>query len=231
MRIMSYIDVAAPVKSAKNCTSIKVTYCSLFWLFMFGSVAGFMLEGLWCVVRKGAWENHSATIWGPFCIIYGFGAIAVYLISSKLETKNLAMQYVFFSATGAMVEYFGSLIQEVVLGSTSWDYSNDFMNIGGRISLQTTLVWGTLGIVFVHLVFPTLVRLLGRMEGRFWLIGCIVLSVFMAVNILMSAVAILRWKDRLTEHSSPSNAFEQFLDENYSNDTMEKIYPNMRFSR
>ena len=227
---MDYTAIDLPVKSAKEYTSHKITYGSLFWLFLFGSIAGFILEGLWCILRKGAWESHSATLWGPFCIIYGFGAITVYLISLALKRKNLPLQFVLFSAAGALVEYFGSLFQELVFGSTSWDYSSHFMNIGGRVSLQMTLIWGVLGIAFVRFVFPALVRLLGKMEGRLWRIGCIAFSGFMAVNILLSA-AVMRWKDRLTDNTPPSNAFEQFLDKTYGNNAMEKNYPNMKFTK
>lgn len=52
----------------------------------------------------------------------------------------------------------------------------------------------------------------------------------MAVNLLLSAAAVMRWRDRLTNNTSPTNAFEQFLDETYHNGAMEQIYPNMKFS-
>lgn len=51
----------------------RMNYASLFWVFMAGSVLGFIVEGLWCVLRKGAWENHVATVWGPLCLVYGVG--------------------------------------------------------------------------------------------------------------------------------------------------------------
>lgn len=205
------------------------TYCSLFWLFLFGSVAGFILEGFWCILQKGAWESHSSTVLGPFCIIYGFGAAAVYLISMVLKGENLLLQFFLFSVSGALVEYFGSFFQEIVFGSTSWDYSNHFMNIDGRVSLQMTLTWGVLGTIFVQLVFPLSVRLLGKMEGGFWQIGCVMLSVFTLANLLLSAAAVMRWKDRLTDDTPTANAFKQFLDETYNNDFMKKHYPNMKF--
>ncbi len=129
-----------------------------------------------------------------------------------------------------MVEYLGSLFQKIDFGSTSWDYGSHFMNIGGRVSLQMTLIWGVLGIAFMWLVFPTLVQLLGKMENRFWRVGCIALSVFMAVNLLLSAATVMRWRERITDNSPPANAFEQFLDETYDNEAMEKNYPNMKFS-
>ncbi len=93
------------------------TYCSLFWLFLFGSVVGFVLEGLWCILKKGTWESHSATVLGSFCIIYGFGAVAVYLISMVLKGENLLLQFFLFSVSGALVEYFGSLCSPCLFGS------------------------------------------------------------------------------------------------------------------
>lgn len=153
------------------------TYCSLFWLFLFGSVAGFILEGFWCILQKGAWESHSSTVLGLFCIIYGFGAAVVYLISMVLK--------------------------------------------GGK---STVTIFPLL-----QPVFPLLARLLGKMEGGFWQIGCVMLSLFTLANLLLSAAAVMRWKDRLTDDTPTANAFKQFLDETYNNDFMKKHYPNMKF--
>ena len=49
----------------------------------------------------------------------------------------------------------------------------------------------------------------------------------MAVNLLLLSAAVMRWKDRLTDNLSAANAFEQYLDEAYENEAMEKNYPNM----
>ena len=146
----------------------KVSYASLFWLFLIGSVTGFVLEGLWCIVRKGHWESRTATVWGPFCVIYGVGAVAVDLLAVLLRGRHPVQQFLAFSASGAAVEYFGSLFQERCFGTFSWDYSQDFLNLGGRVSLQTALVWGALGLLFVWLAFPGISRLLQRMRGRAW---------------------------------------------------------------
>ena len=222
---------ASTKKAAKKYAAVSITYRSLFWLFLLGSVAGFVLEGLWCILEKGAWENHSATIWGPFCVIYGFGAAAVYLLTAVLKGKSLWFQFVLFSVTGALVEYFGSLFQEIVYHSTTWDYSDHFMNFEGRVSLLMSLIWGVLGIAFVRFAFPPLVRLLEKMEGKFWRIVCMALSVFMAVNLLLSSAAVVRWRDRLMDHAPAANAFEQFLDSICDNGFMEKNYSNMKFLR
>ena len=220
-------------QAGDNSTSVKgdkknFTYSALFLLFLFGSIAGFIFEGVWCVFRKGHWENHSALVWGPFCIVYGIGAVAVYLLSGCLNKKNWPLQFLTFSLSGGMVEYFTGLFQEHVFGSISWDYSKHWLNIGGRVSLKMALLWGVLGILFVHFIYPYLSRLLNKCRGRISKIACIILTVFMAANLLVSSVAVLRWRER-TNDMPPSNKVEEILDQFYDDETMKEIYTNMRF--
>lgn len=216
--------------SIKKKEHEKITYGSLFWLFLFGSVVGFVIEGLWSIYRKGNWESHSTLVLGYFCIIYGFGAVAIYLVSALLKGKNLLLQFVVFALAGSAVEYLGSLFQEVVFGSASWDYSGYFMNLNGRICLQMTINWGILGVAFGHFVFPAIVRLLEKTENKAWHVACVLLSVFMLFNFVLSSAAVLRWRERLVDKQMPSNALEQFLDDNYDDEAMRKNYPNLKFS-
>lgn len=168
--------VTRPKAYEKPMADAAPAYAELFYLFLVGSVCGFILEGLWCVLKKGAWESHTATVWGPFCIIYGIGAVLIYLLSGPLAKKPLLIQFLAFSAAGSVVEYFTSLLQEMCFGSTSWDYSSQFLNLDGRVSLKMSLIWGVLGISFMRWVFPGIHRSLCRMKGSGWNIVCAALS-------------------------------------------------------
>lgn len=216
-------------RKREETAAASVSYSTLLWLFVIGSAVGFVLEGLWCVLRTGRWESHSATIWGPFCIIYGVGAVAVYLLSAFLKNRGVLLQFAVFTVSGAAVEYFGSLIQEIVLGSVSWDYSDHALNIGGRVSLQMALLWGVLGILFMRLLFPLLSRLFAKMRGKGWRVACVCVSVFMAVNLLVTAAAVTRWRSR-TEGAAPASAAAQWLDAAYDDRTMAALFPNMTFT-
>lgn len=206
----------------------KIRYSTLFWLFMLGSVVGFVLEGFWCILTKGHWEHHAATVWGPFCIIYGFGAVAIALLSALLNNKSLPVRFVAFAVSGAAVEYFGSLFQELCFGSVSWDYSKHVLNLGGRISLKMALMWGVLGFAFMRFAFPHVNRLLEKMKGRGWQAACIGMTVFMTVNLLVTCAAVTRWKARMTG-AQASHPVAQWLDNTYDNQTMAKLFPNMQF--
>ena len=194
-----------------------------------GQCGRFCAGGPVCVLCKGHWEHHSATVWGPFCLIYGIGAVAVYLLSVVLKSKNLLVQFGVFTVYGAAVEYFGSLFQELCFGSVSWDYSEHMLNLGGRVSLKMAFMWGVLGIVFMRFAFPWISRLLEKMKGTGWRIACVAMTVFMAVNLLVTSAAITRWRTRAAGEPA-NNPVAQWLDNTYGDETMTRLFPNMQFT-
>ena len=203
-------------------------YEELFWVFFLGSILGFVIEGLWHIVLTGEWIDHSATVVGPFCTVYGIGAVAAFLVARVLPRRAVGLLFVAFALTGGAVEYFTSLFQERTFGSVSWDYSSHTLNLGGRVSGQMAILWGFLGMVFVGLIYPALTRLLRRMHTQRWHIFCIACSIFMAFNLAVSASAILRWKER-GAGLPPSNRWETYLDETYPDARMEYVYCDMHF--
>lgn len=203
-------------------------YEELFWVFFFGSILGFLIEGLWHIVLTGEWVDHSATVVGPFCTVYGVGAVAVFVVAKFLPRRSIVLQFLAFAITGGAVEYFTSLFQERTFGSVSWDYSSHTLNLGGRVSGQMAILWGFLGMVFVGLIYPTLTRLLRRVHTQRWHVFCVACSVFMAFNLIISASAIFRWRER-AERLPPSNKWEAYLDDTYPDSVMEYVYSDMRF--
>ncbi|MBE6590059.1 MAG: hypothetical protein E7643_07750 [Ruminococcaceae bacterium] len=198
------------------------------WIFLAGSVIGFVLEGIWSILLHGAWENHASTVWGPFCIIYGIGMVLMYVLSIYVEAKPLPVRFLSFAVTGSLLEYVASLFQELAFGSVSWNYEGQLLNVNGRISLRMTLIWGLLGVLFSSFVFPFFARILEKTHVHGWQIACACLCGFMLVNLFMSAAAVLRWRER-GESQAPSNAFEEYLDGNYGDARMERTFSNLKF--
>lgn len=195
---------------------------------MAGSVVGFVVEGIWCVMTKGGWQNHSATVRGPFCIVYGFGLIAIYIISVLTKEQHPAVRFMLFAVTGSAIEFCASLFQELCFGSYSWNYSKQFLNIGGRISLKMTVMWGILGVLCSYLLMPPLRKAFDNMQNRFWRVVCVALTVFMAADLALTSAAVLRWRARLQDVPA-SNRVERILDDRYDDETMGKIFSNLVF--
>ena len=212
----------------QNTMTKPIAYENMFWLFMIGSVLGVILEGIWCLIRTGHWETHVVSMWGPFCIIYGFGAVGLYLGSVRLKNKSLITQFLVFSLIAAVFEYACSWVLEYWLHMKAWDYSRHFLNIEGRVSLKMTVLWGALGIVFSRWLVPVIDKMFDRMQAKFWKAACIFMSVFLAVNLSLTAMCLVRWRDR-HEGITPKNRVERVIDETYDDNKMEKRFCEWSF--
>lgn len=209
-------------------TAHQPTVMSTFWLIMFGSVLGFLIEGIWCRFKYGHWQSHPATVWGPFSLVYGIGAAAVYLTASAVQDLGLAGQFLCFFFCGTAVEYACSWFQEVFLKSSSWDYSTYKFNIGGRVSLRMSIFWGILGVLFAQYLLSPLTLHLDRMTGPFWEAAFCLSSLFMAVNLMVSAAALLRWRRRVMGEPAQYIA-DAWLDAHFDNARMKRLYSNQEF--
>ncbi len=197
----------------------------LFFIFMFGSVFGTIYEDILIYLQQGIWMVHRGVIYGPFNVIYGFGAALMCWVLFRKNSNNWQI-FGLSALLGGAVEYLLSLGQEIFTGTTSWDYSNQFLNFAGRTSVPIMLVWGVMGIVLVKVFYPVLSGLIERIprnvgEPLFW-----VLLVFMIINCLVSWTAIIR--QNLRHHDVPPlTPIGQFYDEYYNDTFLEKYFPNM----
>lgn len=205
----------------------KLAYSDLFWIFMFGSLLGFVLEGIWHTLRKGYWESHTGTVWGPFCVIYGFGAVVLYLIAAFVETDNILVIFILSALAGSLAELLAGLFQQTAFGTYSWNYSGHILNLKGKISLEMGIMWGMLGTLFIKFALPGINHVLDLTHTDGWNIVVLLFSVFMVVNLAVTGAALTRWKHR-AEGKIAENAVENFIDEHWNNEKMQKIFPNMK---
>lgn len=206
-----------------------VTYSNLFWLFLGGSLFGVLLEGIFCAVRYGRWETHTVAVWGPFCILYGIGAAGLYIGAVLFEKESRIIQFIVFSVIATAVEYLCGLLLKYGLHMRAWDYRKAVLNIDGQICLSFTVAWGLTGVAFAKWCVPALKMLFSRMVGTGWTVACICLSVFMAVNLLVTAACIIRWSYR-HRGIAPRNQMERYIDETWDDSRMEKRFCEWRFT-
>ncbi|MFR1518689.1 MAG: putative ABC transporter permease [Clostridia bacterium] len=206
----------------------QIIYADLFWLFIAGSLLGVLIEGVFCVFRYGHWETHTVAVWGPFCIIYGIGAVVLYIGAVLLEGKSYILQFVIFTFAATVIEYLCGALLKYGLHMRAWDYSKEFLNIDGIISPAFTVVWGLAGLAFSKWFVPVLRTLFSKMHGMGWEIACICLSVFMAVNLLVTSLCIFRWSQR-HRGIAPRNSIEQYIDETWNDSRMLRRFCEWRF--
>ena len=194
-----------------------------FWILVIGSVFGFFAEMLYALVYTRTFEIRKGLIYGPFIQVYGMGALAYYfLMKTDQDPKRIFFKGMLL---GGALEYLCSFFQEIFFGSVSWEYSHLFLNLNGRTCLQYCIYWGLIGVFFLKAVYPALLKMEKYCDNKKIIIVSYIFMVFIIYDVAISCIAT----DRQIERSKgipASNAFEQYLDETYPDERLDKIFNN-----
>ena len=205
----------------------KVTISEIVWLFVIGCLIGFGLETVWHFLKNGEWINKQGLLYGPFKPIYGFGLIFIVLVMNNYQTKKFYQKFIIGVILGSAFEYFGSLFQEYVFGTSTWNYSHFNLNIGGRIYLPYCLAWGLIAVFCVDVLYPLFKKLIKKVNIRFYQVTTIIVGVFMVINISLTALASIRYSDRINNEKKTNAVFE-VIDEWYPDEYMQVKFPKMK---
>jgi uncharacterized membrane protein len=195
----------------------------IFWIFVIGSVFGFFAEMLYALVYTRTLVIRQGLIYGPFIQIYGIGAVAYYLLISNVKEPKQA----FFMGMimGGILEYLCSFLQEIFFGTISWDYSNFFLNLNGRICLLYCTYWGIVAILYLKVVYPALQKIEPLIYKNSVRIITVLFMLFMTFDIAISCMACNRQQER--HQNIPANGqVDEFLDRAYPDEMLDKIYNN-----
>lgn len=151
------------------------------YYFMIYSFVGWLVEVNYVFVKDGIFSNRGF-LTGPFCAMYGLGAILIVKLLEKYKQKPIK---IFFGSIliAGLVEYSTSYILESAFNLSLWDYSNYRLDLNGRIKLLNLLYFGALSLILVKFIHP-------KLEARLWTISPRRLKVF-ALIIMLYFVADL----------------------------------------
>ena len=215
--------------STKEVTE-KISFKKIIIVFVIGCVIGTYYEELLELIKLvlahkplTMWQTRTGLMYGPFSPIYGMGAVIV----SIFATKKIPDWKVFlYSSLGlGVLEYLCSFFQEKFTGTVSWDYSNKFLNINGRTTLVYMVIWGLMALIFVKYVYPHISNLIDKIPIKYSNIISIILTVFMGIDILISATAVIRQQYRKMGHE-PFTVIGEFFDKYYPDERIQKVYNN-----
>ena len=207
--------------------NVKKELTILFWVFIIGSIAGFIFEVTVVFFQKGHFELRQGLIYGPFIPVYGIGAMCYYIVLSKIKIKNKVRIFLITMILGGITEYLCSFIQEKAFGTISWDYSYLPFNINGRTSLLHCIYWGIGGVLYITYIEPLLNKMIDKTNMKAFDLITIILSIFIVFDISISWMAA----DRQTERKNdiePQNHLDLFLDKNYPDEYMNRIFNNKK---
>ena len=204
-----------------------LNFYKLFWVLFLCCFLGVAIETVFCFIASGHLSQRTGLVWGPFNLIYGIGAVLLTVCLHPFIGKSDRWIFVGGSVIGGAFEYFCSWLQETVLGTVSWDYTDYPFNINGRVNLLYCMFWGALALMWVKEVYPRINGFIERRVSKVYGVALTwVLVVFMVANSLTSGLAVLRQSQRY-EGVPASSAWQQMLDQWYPDEKLAKIYPSM----
>ena len=199
------------------------TYLLLFFIY---SIGGWLMEVIGKLIEKRKFVNRGFLI-GPYCPIYGHGAILITILLQKYIDDPIAL-FIMGVVVCSILEYLTSYFMEKIFHARWWDYSRYKFNINGRICLLYSVFWGLLGILWIKKLYPRIASVILYIPNKFGKITVWILFVFILFNSLVSGLAVYRWAERIN-NKEPSNKIEVLLDKRFPDERLEKIYANLEF--
>lgn len=137
------------VIKSKTTKDKLVEYITYIFIYAF---LGWIMETIYAFVIHGHFVKRGF-LFGPICPIYGFGAVILLFITKKMYQKPF-QKFLIATITFTVFEYIVSLVLEMVFGLRWWDYTNDILNIQGRVSLLYSVCWGIIGVIVLEKIHP-----------------------------------------------------------------------------
>lgn len=210
------------VKEKKHIKIAGITLWRIVAYFIIYSVVGFIIETIFGVLTKGVLESRKSFLYGPFCSIYGLGAVLMILPLQRFKKNN----YTLFAAgfvIGSIIEYLVSLIGELIFHIKWWDYSDQILNLNGRICVQFSLFWGLLAIYLMSDINKRVDKLIDFLKKKISMgilkTAVVLVSIFLAFDLGITAYALQMFTIRIVYDNNLNVANKQYIDEQY-----EKIY-------
>lgn len=152
-------------------------YEVVMW-FLTYSIMGWLVESIYM-----SFCNHKITnrgfAKGPFCPIYGFGALTVFFILRPYSDNSILLFFL-GSFLATTLEFLTALVMKRIFGEIWWDYHEKPFNYRGIICLESSIAWGfyTLFLfMFLQNIVAAFVAMIpvraGRAIGKLILIGYI----------------------------------------------------------
>lgn len=227
------------VLEKNNKNNLIFNFWNIALFFIIYSFAGYLLETTFGIFTKGVLESRQSFLFGPFCAIYGVGALLMVTFLSGLKEHPILL-FIFSCIIGTAAEYSMSYICEQIYHFKWWDYSNYFLNINGRVCLFFTLLWGVLGVLLIRHINPFLTKKLDELRNstgeKIFKTVLIFFTIFIIFDALITSFALKSFYSKIAidfdlDLDSSNYPTVSYMDSPlFSTQSMVLTYPNMQIA-
>lgn len=179
-----------PIKNTQKKISRIYMYFIYFLIF---AIIGWILETAYSFYALGHFTKRGF-LYGPLCPIYGWGALILIIFFCTYRKHNLKL-FFYAAIIFSIFEYIVSFGMEAMFSLKWWDYTNEFMNLNGRISIFFSFAWGIIAILFINLIYPFFKKkiniILSKINYKVQLTTLYILFIILVVDMVFSFLKYL----------------------------------------
>ena len=183
---------------------------SLIAYFIIYSFLGWVLESVFkTVIAKK--PINSGFLYGPFCPIYGFGAL-IMLIFLKRFSNNIILLFIIGFFVLSVWEYIVGLLLEKAFKTKYWDYSKNKFNINGRVCLLNSCYWGILAVIFTKLIHPPVQNIVNNIPKELLMYANTILFAIIIIDYMFSVIKVYNINVSINSLNDITKNIKQELD-------------------
>ncbi|MBQ7989568.1 MAG: hypothetical protein IJ251_00800 [Oscillospiraceae bacterium] len=174
---------------------LEYSLYQMFFIFIFWSVIGWMIEVVDMTYETGAYQNRGF-LNGPLCPIYGVGVLMMLILFRPLKDTYIPL-FIVSTVLCTAFEFFMGWLMETAFHMRWWDYSHMRFNIKGYICLRNSLFFGSGCVVVYHWAEPLLEAGIARIPVKAGFVLITVISLLMVIDIVSSFSTAIKLGVRL----------------------------------
>ncbi len=134
-----------------------ISFLQMVYIFIVYAFLGWCSEVAFAAMKEGRFINRGF-LNGPYCPIYGFGALLVILSLTPLQ-DNLAALFFGSAVITTVLEFVTGVVLEKLFHTRWWDYSDMPFNLMGHVCLMFTVLWGLACTFVMRIIHPMVMGL------------------------------------------------------------------------
>lgn len=208
---------------------MEINIFNLIMYFVIYSFLGWVLESVYRSFCEKKLIN-TGFLTGPFCPIYGTGAIIMILGLGHFKDQYILIFVISFFVL-SIWEYIVGWFVEKAFKTKYWDYSKHRFNIKGRVCLTNSFFWGILGLVFINFIHPFICMIISNIDIRILKYITYTVAILMATDAIICIIKVKNIKNTLQKVEELNKEILEklkYIKENANYPDREKVTENVQ---